>query len=450
MEKISFVDLFPTKFSMFAKQIFCGQKRGKKYMTELSKTRAIRLIKNAKLFFEEVKDPRDENRVLYELPGLLNLHVAAMSCGKRALQHIENFGKDLSKKAFRILGFRKMLKKSKDGPSDTTYYDLFSAMKPRGFRKALQEQVKRDLESKAITNDLFSGGVLTLDGKGAGSAMGEAPNSQCRQSVCDSKGTEFWDLFVMRAVLTSSLARPCIDQEVIDGRSGEATAFEPVLRRIAKAFPRLFQYITVDAGESSAHNARVCLELKKDYLFAIKGNFPKLFPLCQKLLKDAKVAAFTEEREQGFLVRREIRVVQTTGEIEFPGAAQICGVRHIKTSTDGTQTTEDRVFLTSATSQRLEPAALLKLVRLHWGIENNANWTADMIFQEDTKSSCKVGNGIIVLSWLRMLSYNLVAVFRAHLKNNGNRPQCWARAIELIYQAFICLDFLTDYCIEKA
>lgn len=401
-------------------------------MSELTEARALRVVRRSNLDFTPVADPRRPYGKLFALDGLLRLHVAAFASGKQTLRAIEDFATDLSARALRTLGFS-------TAPSDTTLYDLDSKLDPTGLRQVLWQQVRADLDSKAITNDIFAGGVLTLDGKGCGSGLGEAPNDVCRTSVCDAAGTKYWDVFALRAVLTSSVARPALDQELIDGKHGEATTFGPMLSRIADRFPELFRYITTDAGLASAHNAEVVQELHKVYVFAIKGNFKRLFSLAQELLRDAEVVALTQERAQGCLVQRELRHVHVPADEQFPGATQFWGVRQTRTTDEGVVTTEDRVFITNTPWDELSPKRILTLVRLHWGIENNANWTADMVFAEDTQCPCRAGNGVLVFSWLRLLAYNIVAVFRAHLPKRDGRPAAWERSRELIYQAWLYL-----------
>lgn len=401
-------------------------------MSELTEARALRVVRRNKLDFTPVADPRRPYGTLFALDGLLRLHVAALASGKQTLRAIEDFGSDLSAQGLRTLGFSK-------APADTTLYDLDSRLSPEGFREVLWQLVRADLDSKAVANDIFAGGVLTLDGKGCGSGMGVAPNKVCRTSVCDAVGTTYWDVFALRAVLTSSVARPALDQEFIDGKHGEATTFGPMLLRIANRFPELFRYITTDAGLASAHNAEVVLQLHKVYVFAIKANFKRLFPLAQELLRDAEVVALTLDRAQGCLVQRELRRVGVPADEKFPGATQLWGVRQTCTTDEGVVTTEDRVFITNTPWDELSPKRILTLVRLHWGIENNANWTADMVFAEDTQCSCRAGNGVLVLSWLRLLAYNVVAVFRAHLPRRDGRTEAWERSRELIYQAWLYL-----------
>jgi hypothetical protein len=73
-------------------------------------------------------------------------------------------------------------------------------------------------------------------------------------------------------------------------------------------------------------------------------------------------------------------------------------------------------------SQELTPEQMLTLVRRHWGIENGPNWTADVVLEEDTASLCLRGKAPFVLSWLRLLAYNLLALVRTQLPGRDGRP----------------------------
>jgi predicted transposase YbfD/YdcC len=132
-------------------------------------------------------------------------------------------------------------------------------------------------------------------------------------------------------------------------------------------------------------------------------------------------------------------VSHARADTKFPGAAQFLAVRRIRARDDGATEHEERLFVTAVPWEEMSPQRLLKLVRLHWGIENGNNWTADVILKEDSHSPCKVGNGIVIVSWLRLLAYNLVSAFRAHLPLKDRRVQSWGRAMEMLYQGFLGL-----------
>ena len=41
------------------------------------------------------------------------------------------------------------------------------------------------------------------------------------------------------------------------------------------------------------------------------------------------------------------------------------------------------------------------------------------------------------MSWLRLLAYNVVAVFRAHLPKRDGHTEAWERSRELIHQVWL-------------
>ncbi len=402
-------------------------------MAVLTQARAFRAVAQSKLDFSAVQDKRaHRSNKQQKIGGILNLLVAAFTCGKMKLRSIEDFSADISEKNRRHLGLTTRV-------SDTTQFEMLKRTPPKGFLQTLQQQIRRGIKSKAITNDLFAGGVVSYDGKGAGSGLGEAPHKLCKSSVCDKNGTLFWHVFALRASLTSSSARPCVNQEIIRSKKGEATTFPLMFKRDVKKFPRLFRYVTGDAGLASKSNAEIVLKHNKHYIWQIKGNFSRLYPMASELLAKTPVESETSEVYQGAIVTRQLRRIAMPADVQFPGATQFVGVRSIRTDKSGVIESEDRVFITSIPINELSPARLLKLVRLHWGIENNCNWTADMIFDEDSSRPCNLENGPVVIPWLIILAYNIVAVFRAHLPRKDNLPERWERARELIYQAFLVL-----------
>ncbi len=397
----------------------------------ITKARATRIVRQAKLNFRSVKDPRRKSNVVYSLQGLLNTAVAALAANKGTLRKMEYFAKDISPALRRQLGLP-----SRRTPSDSTYQKTLPRIEPKGFLVSLREQVKKALKSKAIRNDIFKGGVLSCDGKGIGSDKGEKPNELCRESVCDAQGTIFWYLYALRAHLTSSSVCPCIDQEIIEHRAWETTMFPEFLKRIVKTYPKLFQIVTADAGFTSRANATVVIKLKKLYLFALKKNQHRLYDFALNVIENQPVVAATEERYQGFIYRRELRRINCPERTDFPGAEQFWYVRQTRTKKDGKVTVEDRYFVT-AVSAKMGAKQALKLVRLHWRIENNGNWTMDVIFDEDRRSPCKENYGYVIVNWLRLLAFTLVSIFRSHLPGQDKLPVPWDRAQDLIYQTFM-------------
>ena len=172
---------------------------------------------------------------------------------------------------------------------------------------------------------------------------------------------------------------------------------------------------------------------------ALKENFHRLYAKARVSLAGRPVRARTRERAKGEWVERELRVVDMPPEEDFPDARQLVWVRQRREREGGLPKVETRLFITSIPGRQLSAEQMLTLVRLHWGIENGPNWTADMMLQEDTASPCLRGKAPLVLSWLRMLAYNLLAMVRTQLPSRDGRPTSFARTMEVLYQGLLGL-----------
>lgn len=395
----------------------------------ITAARGARMVRRSELSFAPVADPR-RGEPTHALEGVLNLLVAAIAGSKLDFRGAEDFASDIEDRMLRRLGLKN------GGPSDTAMYELVGRLSSEGFREALWGQVRADLDSKAVTNDLFAHGVMTFDGKGAGSGLGEAPCSSARQSVCDSEGTACWDAYALRACLTSSLARPVVDQEFIQTKGSEPPAFRLVFARLTRRFPKLFRYVTADANFTGEENAKLVSGTGKAYLFGLKGNRKRLYEQGRQALAGAAVLAMTTERARGEQVERQLYRAPAPADC-LSGATEFWLVKQTHTAPTGKVSVEERYFVTSILPPEVSDDERLRLVRLHWGIENGPNWTDDVILREDAKTPCATGEGVVVMSWLRALAYNLVSVFRARLPKKDRRLQPWRRSMELLRDVFV-------------
>lgn len=399
-------------------------------MAELTPKRVLRLVRRNQISFERVVDTRvlrSPHQV--RLPALLRLMVAAIACNRRKLRDAEAFSADMTPKMRRLLGI------NRTKVSDTALYEMLHRSIPYGFRQTVWEQIRRDLDSKAVTNDLFAKGVVSYDGKKMAFGWGDRPNRLCQTTFAGQDRKPAWLLFGLRATLTSSSARPVIDMDHFDNRFGEATRFCTMFRRDVAQFPRLFRYVTTDAGIISEDNAHEVLQAGKHYLFALKKNFKWLYRHALTLLNqpDVDVAVEYKEWYRGELVIRQLRRVSVHSDV-FPGVQQFLHVTKTRIDRRGHKRVGVRLYVTSIPPDELTPKQLLLLPRLHWGIENGPNWTTDVVLDEDRHCPCKKRNGPIAMSWLNVIAYNLLAVFRAHLPKVDGWRLRWRRVCELVYQ----------------
>ena len=359
--------------------------------------------------------------------------VVGFASGRTVFRRMEDLSEDLAPASRKVLGLRGRV-------ADTTLYRLLSAQQTEGFRATVVQMMRAAIASKDVQNDLFSFGVMSFDGKCVWtSTRREVEGAKVAHTGPEVKVASF---SALRAVQTSSSARPCVDMELIAAKEGEAPAFREVFPRVCENFGKQFLIVTGDAGLLCRENARQVTEHGKHYLWGLKGNQEKLLTLAEQAFATApgRPQARSEERRDGNLLVRELHTVSVFDApgVDVDGAEQVWRVTQMSFPPKGQPSQEVRYYLSSIPLGLLTPTQQLHLVRLHWGIENNHNWTMDVMLLEDDRQPCQASKAAIeVVCWLRVIAYNLLAVWRARLPKKDRLPCSWARAMELLRDALV-------------
>jgi len=381
----------------------------------------------------EVVDPRQARGKRLEHRGLLGLLVAGFACGKKSLRRVEELAEDLGARVRKRLGVPRKV-------SDSTLWRLLASQSAQGLRQTVAAQVQRLLRQPGLEKVALPLGVLSVDGKSLWTSQ-QQPVPGLEAVANDEAGTPLWSLGTLRAVLTSVVAAPCVDLEFIGAKQGESPAFRQLLPRVVETWGEHFQVVTADAGLTAGENAALVRSLGKHYLLGLKGNQPTLHGHAVERLADKRCAprARTEDRAHGETVVRELWThALTPGEVEFAGARLLLCVRQTHLKDDGSQSLEWRYFVTSLSTVELSFAHLLRLVRLHWAIENRHHWTLDVVLEEDDRQPCLHSRSSLeVVAWLRVLAYNLLSAWRARLPLKDRLPVAWARACETLRDALV-------------
>lgn len=131
------------------------------------------------------------------------------------------------------------------------------------------------------------------------------------------------------------------------------------------------------------------------YLMVVKGNQPTLLADCLALTAD-------HPRQPRRVLGRARSVVLAHGRLEertllavdaptfpWPFARQVLRLhrRRLNKRTGAVLTDETVYAVTSLTPAQASPAALLRLWRTHWGIENRLHWPRDVVFAEDAATT---------------------------------------------------------------
>jgi hypothetical protein len=329
---------------------------------------------------------------------------------------------------------------------DTTLWDVLPQLDVAELRAKLHAQIYGAWRSKTLAPVDLPCGVVAIDGKGLGALEHDADGA-AQKNQRSHDGTPYWLARSLRAVLTSAEARPCLDQLPIAARSNEMGSFAAFFAELLRVYGAgdLFEIVTVDAGLTSRANADLVAAANKGYVMALKGPQPELLAEAERLLRLRRTpdAETDWEPYQGAKVRRRFfRTAEIAGYHDWQHLRQAWLVETTVIDGDGTTEIDRRYFLTNLPCGRLTPAQCLLLVRRHWGIENDCFWTLDVQWREDALPWCTQGRAVEVLSWLRLMAYNLLQLARrTHLRRRDTTglreaPPAWRRVFAWVRQAF--------------
>ena len=397
----------------------------------------IRRLRRECFRWGKITDPRSRRgRRWKRVRELLDALLLGMVSGCLTLRDVEALTEDMGSFGRKYVGRR---------APDTTLWDLIKRLAPAELREQLVEQVKATWRSKGLKPVGLPCGVLTFDGKGLGALEHDAEGTALKTH--NGQGYEYFLSRYLRAVLSSAEARPCVDQMAIGPKTNEMGDFKTFFQQIIESYGdknALFEIITTDAGMTSLSNADYVHAAFKAYVMALKGPQPELFAEAERMLgKLRKPECETQwERHQGKLVRRLLfRTEEMAGYNGWSHLRQVWRVVQETMGDKGVER-EERYFVTSVPWGRLSAKQILLVVRGHWRIENDCFWSLDTQWKEDSVPWCSQGKAIEVVSWFRLMGYNLVqqarrCTLRQRLPDGSRQePPPWRRVFEWIKQAW--------------
>jgi len=348
---------------------------------------------------------------------------------ERCFRGVERVTRDLG-------GCRRLLNIPRRTP-DSTLARIFGKLKDEaGLRQVLVKDVLRAKRRKALEPVHLPISVLAIDGKGLWSGRKPINDSSCQAATHDDERT-YYRMHTLHAVLVTASSQPCIDQLLIPGKTNEMASLPQFMERLLESYgaETLFEVVSVDAGMTSAHNAQFISNSGLRYVMAVKDNQPTLLAeiqhLCgkgkHKQAKYARAAVTPWGKYRGKTVRRELyRSTEIVGWPQWETAKQVWRVKQTTRDDNGKDTVENRYFVTNLPKDRLSPREILTLVRLHWAVENGCHWTMDVILGEDDRPWCTKGKALRMLSWMRLLAYNILRMLKdRYLRSTKNRAMPW-------------------------
>jgi predicted transposase YbfD/YdcC len=334
--------------------------------------------------FSALEDPRQAWKVVYPLPEILLLALAATLAGADDFVEIEAWGGE------HLAFLRRFLPYADGIPSHDTLNDVMNALDAELFSICFTAWVE---ELREAEPDL-----VALDGKTS------------RRTHARAKGREPLHLVAAWA----SRQRLVLGQQATEAASNEITAIPRLLERLALTGA----LVTLDAIGCQTKIAAAIIGKGADYLLAVKANWPALHGEIERYFEGASNAELdtlaTTDGDHGRIEIRHHAVSRNVawlagdrrfpGEPRFPGLAAIAMVEATVERPGGKVSRERRYFLSSAP---LDAGLFARAVRCHWHIENRLHWVLDVVFRDDL-CRLRTGHGPQNMATVRHMAMNLV------------------------------------------
>jgi predicted transposase YbfD/YdcC len=352
---------------------------------------------NIKLHFRQIKDPRINRHKRHQLLDIIVIGLCAVICGAKDWQQVETFGKQ------RLDWFRRFLKLAHGIPSHDTFERVFDRIDPQAFHQGFQQWVAVLAEKLSIKH-------IAIDGK----------------TLCGSGSSKLGPLHLVSAWATEHYLS--LGQVATAEKSNEITAI-PALLELLELHGAV---VTIDAMGCQRSIASKIVERGGDYVLMVKDNQPKLLEDIQtavsKVLEgdagDIRHEQYTtEDHGHGRIEKRHYTILidpQGVRHHEEWEKLQVVGmcVRERQVG-DAKPTLEASYFIGS---KIMSAKSYGKVLRNHWGIENNLHWQLDVSFDEDANRVTK-RNAAENLSLLRKLSLMLLKRHPSKLSIAGKQWQ---------------------------
>jgi hypothetical protein len=385
---------------------------------------------------DAVADPRAERGRRWPLPTLLRTVVVGALSGRKSLAEVESMTEEMSTTAMRMLGVGRRV-------PDTTLRDLLCGLAPDEVRRSLHALIRSAHRRKALAPVDLPFGVVAMDGKGT--ALPSCDDRYAQRQTHGEDGALLGVLRTTTCTLVSSTSKVCIDAIPIDASTNEMGHFARSLASLIKAYGSLglFKLVSYDAGATSIDNASAVRSHGLHYLFALNDSQPTLYVEAKRLLADldaSQAAACSEDVVGAATVHR--RVYFTEQMAGFMGWEHMTTVVRVESEILDRRgkrlSQESRYFLSSLMSSELTPKRWLRVVRLHWAVENNCHNTFDTAFEEDDRPWIESSpRGALVVALLRRVAYDMLALFRSVTLRSAERATPWRDLLRSMHNALI-------------
>jgi predicted transposase YbfD/YdcC len=309
-----------------------------------------------------------------------------MLCGYRSYSAIADWGRCYGQKLARALGFT-----HDKTPCAATLHHVLRQLDGPLVEAALGAWADSVLAALPPAADELE--AIAIDGKTLrGSRKQGAPAAHLLSALSHRLGLTLW-------------------QQAVADKTNEIPVMQEVLRELVVAG----RVVTVDALLTQRAIAQSIMEGDGDYVMLVKGNHPQLYDDLHLVFHDAPTRAEplaaieTVDAGHGRLEQRRLTTSPAlVGYSDWPGLAQVFQLERSTTRKKTGEPRHEVVYgVTSLSPERADPACLLRLVRQHWQIENQAHWVRDVTFDED-RSQVRVGSIPQVMAAFRNTAIGLL------------------------------------------
>jgi Transposase DDE domain len=359
------------------------------------------------------KDPRGKTG-RWSIGDILGPVMEGMLGGCRNLRHLE---------LLTSLGRRRL--------PDTTAWDVLVELDAAPLNEEIARGVKEAVRSHELDTKELPFHLVAIDGKSV-SVNTKAVNSQSINR--SQKGAKKFVNMVFRALITSSSLKLLMGQHIIPRGTNERGAFQAFIEQLIRLYGRtkLLQVVSVDAGITSKKNAKYLSERSIGYIMALKNQrSSRMTQEAIRLFENSKPVRIECEHCNGKRTTRSVYRSEAPSVSGWESAKEVWRIDSVAQYSSGKVVMETRYFVTSLPKSRLSNRQVLRAVRLHWGIENNANWVLDTAWQEDENPWCN--KALELMTLLRVLAFNVIARLKfRRLRAVVTRTLPWRSLLELI------------------
>ena len=338
-----------------------------------------------KMYFSDLVDSRDNRGLRHTLVDIVVMSIYAVLCGYTDAENMAFFMK------LQEPYFSKMLDLKYGVPSADTLLRVFAIIEPEKFMQMFYQWI-RDVLSAIQKNNESELQHIAIDGKAVRAAAVKGGNiPYIISAYLENYGLSIGQLKV-----------------------GEKTNEIKEIPKLLKELDITDCVITIDAIGCQKQIAKQIIDQKGHYCLAVKTNQAILYEEIKEYFSYAekeeakKLSTYeTLEKNHGRIEKRKYWISSDigylTGKEKWKNLKTIGKVESIR-EMDEKRSFETRYYMLD---QEMTAEEMSRIVRGHWGIENNLHWVLDVHFRED---ACKIKTEKAMknLSLIRKICYNLM------------------------------------------